>query len=338
MEDVPDPVELQFAQVTDARRKRLGIIVLGALGFVVLVVIVAVALKFREPEKVTTNPAQDLTMQYTRGQITSPDELQGRMNKAKGQELKIAATPEDKKPAPAKQTSTNTVPEHAAAPKAGSNYKKDAEIIKKYEEINPAAASGAPASAVLQIANNRASRSTFQAGGDAPGMARRTSDPSAPTLTLRDVRIRAKLEFGIISTTGNKVVAVTTEEAPGLPAGAKFLGTASFAGKRVQIQFSQVITGGQKFEVRGTAIQGNDPGLAADVEEMSGKNLGTNVAAGAAQVIANVANNVGARVTGGATQGIVDRQASDVQADQDAKRDSIEYKVPAKTPFIIYIE
>ena len=152
------------------------------------------------------------------------------------------------------------------------------------------------------------------------------------------MKLKVKLLFAVRSSASSKIVAEAVEAAGSIPIGAKFYGSASFSNNRVYVNFDEVSIGGSKTPIQGTAIQGSDPGLGAEVIEISNSNSAANFAIGATKTAAQALSEAGSGIAGGAVGNMIEPHAQDIQKDKEASKMTVEYRVPAKTPFFIYFE
>jgi len=370
-EEVADPSAAAEQKRFEARRRQAGFLIVAA---VAVVGIVAGFFFFKGNDKKNQTEQEDILNQFTKGQLKNTDDLNMRINKNKPEKivpgasqplLGAAGTPKAAHqplpgtatrkgpeadevghgPAPAGEASSAADTEEAGGarrltpPKTPvSGFHKDQEIIAKYEGINPAAAA-API-------NNRAARTVFipgtrAASHEAPSTIEKKDNGLAPqggNLGLHDVKLKAKLLFAVRSSSSSKIVAEAVEAAGNIPIGAKFYGSASFANSRVYVSFAEVLIDGSKIPIQGTAIQGSDPGLGAEVIEISNSNSAANFAIGATKSAAQALSEAGSSIAGGAVGNMIEPHAQDIQKDKEASKMTVEYRVQAKTPFFIYFE
>ncbi len=368
-EDVADPSAADEQKRFEARRRQVGFLIVAA---VAVVGIVAGFFFFKGDDKKNQTEQEDILNQFTKGQLKNTDDLNMRINKNKpekivpgaSQPLPGAATASE--PTPSAETEASGAARRLTPPKTpvsgadsrGSNFHKDQEIIAKYEEINPAAAAAGsgrtdgvavpppwgssllPSAAAGSPApvNNRAARTVFIPGSRAASHEAPSTIEKKENFGLHDVKLKAKLLFAVRSSSSSKIVAEALEAAGNIPIGAKFYGSASFANNRVYVSFDEVSIGGNKTAIQGTAIQGSDPGLSAEVIEISNQNQAANFAIGATKTAAQALSEAGSSIAGGAVGNMIEPHAQDIQKDKEASKMTVEYRVPAKTPFFIYFE
>jgi len=336
----------------EARKKRTMQILFGLLAVLILF---GFYIKFKNKEPPKT---QDMSIdQFTTGQIRDQNDLRTRMVRSKSDKMQLSEVAEaPKQPAPAgqqQQPQQDLVQRSKPGPRTpgqgqGSNRNKDRDIIAKYEQINPEAITGTappaqPGYSADPYERNRMNRNVSTPGGAA---ARSSQDRSNPgkndALGLHDARIRARLVYTLLSTAPGEVIAEATEPLGQIPAGSKFYGSASYNNQRAFISFHSVLINGQKTTIQARAFQGNDPGLSAAVSDISSANLGSNVAAGLAKTAGQVASGLAGTFAGGtagsAVQNVVDPQTRDYTTQKEASKETVEYRVEARTPFIIYFE
>lgn len=358
-EEVADPSAAAEQKRFEARRRQVGFLIVAA---VAVVGIVAGFFFFKGNDKKTQTEQEDILNQFTKGQLKNTDDLNMRINRNKPEKIvpgasqplpgtatRKGAEADTEESGAARRLTPQKTPVSGANPR-GSNFHKDQEIVAKYEEINPAvaaagsgrtdgssllpsAAAGSPAPV-----NNRAARTVFIPGSRAASHEAPSTIEKKDNFGLHDVKLKAKLLFAVRSSSSSKIVAEAVEAAGNIPIGAKFYGSASFANNRVYVTFDEVSIGGNKTAIQGTAIQGSDPGLSAEVIEISNQNQAANFAIGATKTGAQVLSEAGSSIAGGAVGNMIEPHAQDIQKDKEASKMTVEYKVPAKTPFFIYFE
>ena len=221
--------------------------------------------------------------------------------------------------------------------KKGKNFELDTEIVEKYASVVDAAADNS-----FQSTGKRRS---FTPGGGSQGgilIKNRKSENAEKTLNIHDVEIKVKLEYSIRSTAASTVVATVVQGNENIPEGSKFYGSASgYVNKRTQIVFSKLIIDDTAYSVKGFAVSGRDPGIESEVTDISKENSASSIKQGVARTVSNIAVRL-AGSTGSAGEeaasNTVDPASSEMQKQQEANKMTTEYRVPAGTPFFIYLE
>ncbi len=265
--------------------------------------------------------------ELARGRVVG--DIKSAMNSTKSKKNYTAETEEKRAKAPT----------DAALPKKkNKNEEKDREILEAYAKISDAAASGG-----IQTGRKR----HFVPGGESSGggvfvKGRKDEAKKEKILALHDVKVKVKLDFSIRSTAQSTVVATVLEEVGEIPKGAKFYGSAkSFVNKRTQLAFSKLIIGADEFSVKGFAVSGKDPGIESEVTDIADENIKSEVKQGvtktAGTVLTRLAGSVGS--TAGVTAANTVNPATDeLSKQEEANKMKQEYRVPAGTSFLVYLE
>lgn len=223
------------------------------------------------------------------------------------------------------------------------NYLKDKEIIEQYRAINPAAAADDGSAAPAGESALRYRPRPFSAGAEqkeVQGGVRvvgRETGGQKKTMDLHDVSLKARLKFSIRSSASNAIVAETTHEVAGIPAGSLLYGTGSFANKRTYVQFHKIRVGDREYEIKGYAVSGRDPGIPSEVIEIE-NNAKITFASGVTDAAGRVLDNLAATATGGATSGVISGTAGELREKNEQERARYEYRVGAGTMFTVYVE
>jgi len=223
------------------------------------------------------------------------------------------------------------------------NYLKDKEIIEQYRAVNPAAAADDGSAAPSGESALRYRPRPFSAGNaqNSPqGGVRvvgRDEEKRTAALDLHDVSLKARLKFSIRSSASNAIVAETTQEVAGIPAGSLLYGTGSFANKRTYVQFHKIRVGEKEYEIKGYAVSGRDPGIPSEVIEIE-NNAKITFASGVTDAAGRVLDNLAATATGGATSGVISGTAGELKEKNEQERARYEYRVGAGTVFTVYVE
>lgn len=220
------------------------------------------------------------------------------------------------------------------------NKIKDEEIIAKYaSEIDAAADESI-------TGNPRTGRRHFVPGGGntqggvfIKGLEKSTA---SNLFELHNLQIKVRLEYSIRSTSASTVVAIVAEDSDKIPKGSKFYGTATgYVNKRTQLSFNKLIINAKEYSVKGFAISGRDPGIESEVTDISKENIDSSIKQGIVQTASNIAIKYAGAVSGNAAQAAgntVDPASSEIQKQQEANKMTQEYRVPAGTGFLIYLE
>lgn len=214
------------------------------------------------------------------------------------------------------------------------NAQKDEEILAKYENVDPSAASGGSASGGLSRLSSLPARS---GKGGLNIISSKESENKDEKLNYFNIELKASLKFGIRSSGGTSVVAVLKEQKGEFPEGTVFYGNASFNNKRTFVNFTHAIVNDRKILLDGRAMMGKDPGIPSEVTEIAGDNANSSLKSGALGVAGKVADNALSRVTGGATSGVLSEPTADLQKQQEQEKKQYDYYVPANTVFTIYV-
>ncbi|HSW60891.1 MAG TPA: hypothetical protein VLJ60_08835 [bacterium] len=214
------------------------------------------------------------------------------------------------------------------------NAQKDEEILAKYENVDPSAASGGSASGGLSKLSSLPARS---GKGGLNIISSKESENKDEKLNYFNTELKAALKFGIRSSGGTSVVAVLRESKGEFPEGTVFYGNASFNNRRTFVNFTHAVVNDRKILLDGRAMMGKDPGIPSEVTEIAGDNANSSLKSGALGVAGKVADNALSRVTGGATSGVLSEPTADLQKQQEQEKKQYDYYVPANTVFTIYV-
>jgi len=188
--------------------------------------------------------------------------------------------------------------------------------------------------------NNRLSRKTFEAGSAEADEKRSASSNTASKniLDFHFKNVKVKLLYAYRSSSSGQVVAISTEPSGMVPAGSYFTGSAACNNNRVYVSFSEVSFDGKTYVINGTALQGQEPGLFAEVTDLSSSNAAANVVIGATKVGVNALAKVGGSYIGTAPQDLTASGVDDVQKQAQAQKQNLEYRVAAGTGFNVFIK
>ena len=214
----------------------------------------------------------------------------------------------------------------------GSNYNKDKDIINKYKEVNPNAASDtAPVSAMFA---NIPKRKNVKGGLN---IIETDKKEVTEKKTAYNLELKVYLKKGVRSSANSRVVAILKEAKEKFPQGTIFYGTASFNNKRTYINFTEANIKGEMIKISGEAMTGKDPGIPSEITEISDKNASASLKSGAVGLAGKIADNALSNATGGTTSGTLSNSTNDLQGRYDKDKLQYEYFVAAQTPFTIYL-
>ncbi len=320
----------------EKRAKVVGLSI-AAGGFIILLFMVS---RFVATETPAGNegPSSDTKKMIEALRSVTPQEIRGLMRPAS----RVAS--ETSSPAALETASQPAASERLRTTSSRSqNYLKDKEIIEQYRAINPAAAAdeegvSSNGESVLRYRPRPFAAGAGQQG--APGGVRvvgRGAGEEKGSVDLHNVSLKARLKFSIRSSASNAIVAETTQEAAGIPAGSLLYGSGSFANKRTYVQFTKMRVGEAEYAIKGYAISGRDPGIPSEVIEI-GNNAKITFTSGVTDAAGRVLDNLAATATGGATSGVISGTAGEFKEKNEQERARYEYRVGAGTVFVVYIE
>ncbi|HQO92580.1 MAG TPA: hypothetical protein PLX56_09660, partial [bacterium] len=214
------------------------------------------------------------------------------------------------------------------------NAQKDEEILAKYENVDPSAASGESSPGGLSKLSSLPARS---GKGGLNIISSKESENKDEKLNYFNIELKAALKFGIRSSGGTSVVAVLKESKGEFPEGTVFYGNATFNNRRTFVNFTHAVVDDRKILLDGRAMMGKDPGIPSEVTEIAGDNANASLKSGALGVTGKVADNALSRVTGGTTAGVLSEPTADLQKQQEQEKKQYDYYVPANTVFTIYV-
>ncbi len=338
-EEEPEPVfntEESFApskSVSKKKKTMQGVAIIA--GAVILLIIMFVPENSKKSKKDESETKRINTDEVLREMKEySSDDLRRKQERKTREE-------QQEQPLPS-ETAVKTPPEHrrsaSSSGTSGSGYsknaQKDEEILAKYENVDPSAASGGSSSGGLSRLSSLPARS---GKGGLNIISSKESENKDEKLNYFNIELKAALKFGIRSSGGTSVVAVLKEQKGEFPEGTVFYGSATFNNKRTFVNFTHAVVNDRKILLDGRAMMGKDPGIPSEVTEIAGDNANSSLKSGALGVAGKVADNALSRVTGGATSGVLSEPTADLQKQQEQEKKQYDYYVPANTVFTIYV-
>ncbi len=287
--------------------------------------------------EVREEPSADAKKMLETLRTVTPQEIRGLTRPASRAATETAGTTPSETPTQPSVERPRTVSSRSL------NYLKDKEIIEQYRAVNPAAAADDGSAVPSGESALRYRPRPFSAGsaqnslqGGVRVIGREEGDRKK-AMEFHDLLLKARLKFSIRSSASNAIVAETTQEVTGIPAGSLLYGTGSFANKRTYVQFHKVRIGENEYEIKGYAISGKDPGIPSEVIEIE-NNAKITFTSGVTDAAGRVLDNLAATATGGAMSGVISGTAGELKEKNEQERARYEYRVGAGTMFTVYIE
>jgi len=333
-----------LSSATSAKRRLITGITLAVLGAAVCAIIVGRSFSGGDGQR-ETNVSPDTKKMLEELRAVTPHDLRRLSPKAARTtgETQSQQSSREESPAASPEIVSRPLAAKSTSASRRENYRKDLDIIEQYKELSPTVAATDSLSTGEESALRYRPR-PFSAGGESEvkGGVRvvgrtRGADTAETVLSLHDTTIRARLKFSIRSSASNTIVAETTTDVPGVPAGSLFYGTGSFANKRTYVQFTKVRIGTAEYPVKAYAISGKDPGIPSEVIEIE-NNAKITFTSGVTDAAGKVIDNLAATASSGVTSGIISGTAGEVKNKNEQERARYEYRVGAGTIFNVYVE